>query len=81
VSSAIRIHTTGHSADANVARRSDDEMACHAWSKSGFPLQWTCESGRINGQSTGQGGNMTFTRDHLFIGHRWVEPEGGAALP
>jgi acyl-CoA reductase-like NAD-dependent aldehyde dehydrogenase len=56
-------------------------MACHAWSKSGFPLQWTCESGRINGQRIGQGGNMTFTRDHLFIGDRWVEPEGGAAMP
>jgi len=24
---------------------------------------------------------MTFTRDHLFIGGRWVEPEGGAAMP
>ena len=24
---------------------------------------------------------MTFTRDHLFIGDRWVEPEGGAAMP
>ena len=56
-------------------------MACHAWSKSGFPLQGTCELGRIKGQSTGQGGNMTFTRDHLFIGDRWVEPEGGAAMP
>jgi betaine-aldehyde dehydrogenase len=24
---------------------------------------------------------MTFTRDHLFIGGRWVEPEGGATMP
>src|SRR5487761_402463 len=24
---------------------------------------------------------MTFTRDHLFIGGRWVEPEGGTAMP
>jgi acyl-CoA reductase-like NAD-dependent aldehyde dehydrogenase len=24
---------------------------------------------------------MTFTRDHLFIGGRWVEPEDGAAMP
>lgn len=24
---------------------------------------------------------MTFTRDHLFIGDRWVEPEGGATMP
>jgi aldehyde dehydrogenase (NAD+) len=24
---------------------------------------------------------MTFTRDRLFIGGRWVEPEGGAAMP
>ncbi len=24
---------------------------------------------------------MTFTRDHLFIGDRWVEPEDGAAMP
>jgi acyl-CoA reductase-like NAD-dependent aldehyde dehydrogenase len=24
---------------------------------------------------------VTFTRDHLFIGGRWVEPEGGVAMP
>ncbi len=24
---------------------------------------------------------MTFTRDHLFIGDRWVEPEGGETMP
>jgi acyl-CoA reductase-like NAD-dependent aldehyde dehydrogenase len=24
---------------------------------------------------------MTFTRDHLFIDGRWVEPEGGATMP
>lgn len=24
--------------------------------------------------------DMTFTRDHLFIGDRWVEPEGGATI-
>jgi acyl-CoA reductase-like NAD-dependent aldehyde dehydrogenase len=24
---------------------------------------------------------MTFTRDHLFIGDRWVEPEGAGTMP
>jgi acyl-CoA reductase-like NAD-dependent aldehyde dehydrogenase len=44
-------------------------------------LAIACESGRNNGQSIGPGGNMTLTRDHLFIGGRWMEPEGGASMP